>query len=153
MGEDTEDAGPHPPAHVEHPACRSGQRGLLFHHAGRLLVGNTGDGSLKSVDLRTKAIEKIVTLGAGVVDGIRVTADGDYLVSHWEGQVYVVSPAGEVVEILDTLPEAVNNTADFELVAGHGLLVIPTFLGNRVIAYRMPAGSSEPAAESHRGGR
>ena len=109
----------------------------LFHHAGRLLVGNTGDGSLKAVDLSTRAVDKIVTLGAGVVDGIRVTNDGYYLVSHWEGQVYLVSPTGVVVEILDTLPEAVNNTADFEFVAEQDLLVIPTFLGNRVIAYQL----------------
>jgi len=125
----------------------------LFFHDGRLLVGNTGDGSLKSVDPRTKAIEKIVTLGAGVVDGIRVTADGDYLVSHWEGQVYVVSPGGGVVEILDTLPEAINNTADFEFVAEHDLLVIPGFLGNRVVAFRLSPGAPQPIAQQDPGGQ
>lgn len=109
----------------------------LWAHDGELLVGNTGDGSLEAVDLATRHVRKVVTLGAGVVDGIRVDPQGNYLVSHWEGQVYVVSPRGEVVEVLDTLPEATDNTADFEFIPESRLLIIPTFLGNRVVAYRL----------------
>jgi len=115
----------------------------LWVHGNELLLGNTGDGSLKAVDLTSKQVRKIVTLGAGVVDGIRVDRDGNYLVSHWEGQVYVVSPDGQAVEILDTLPEATDNTADFEFIAEHDLLLIPTFLGNRVVAYRLRASGAE----------
>jgi len=117
----------------------------LWVHGDELLVGNTGDGSLKAVELSTKHVRKVVTLGAGVVDGIRVDRRGNYLVSHWEGQVYVVSPQGEVVEVLDTLPEATDNTADFEFIAERGLLVIPTFLGNRVVAYRLRGTGVEAA--------
>ncbi len=55
------------------------------------------------------------------------------MVSHWEGQVYRISPAGEV-EILDTLPAAMNS-ADFELIPEKDLLVVPAFTDNRVVAY------------------
>jgi sugar lactone lactonase YvrE len=108
----------------------------LFIHEDRLLVGNTGDGCLKSIGLADKHITTIACLGAGVVDGIRVDAEGNYLVSHWEGQTFVVTPQGEVTEILDALPDGLN-TADFEFIREKNLLIIPTFVGNKVVAYRL----------------
>jgi sugar lactone lactonase YvrE len=108
----------------------------LYIHEDKLLVGNTGDGCLKSIDLAGKNIATIASLGAGVVDGIRVDGDGNYLVSHWEGQTYIVTPQGEVTEILDTLPDGLN-TADFEFIREKNLLIIPAFVGNKVVAYRL----------------
>jgi sugar lactone lactonase YvrE len=108
----------------------------LFVHGDYLLVGNTGDGKLKAVHLRDKTVSDIVNLGVGVVDGIRVDSRGNYLVSHWEGQTYVISPQGDVVEILDTLHDGVNS-ADFEYIRERNLLIIPTFVDNRVMAYRV----------------
>lgn len=106
----------------------------LWVHDGALLVGNSGDGFLKRVGLSDGRVEKIVSLGAGIIDGIRVDENGDYLVSHWEGQVYRISPDGSVVEILDTLPLG-RNTADFEYLPDRRMLIFPTFLGNSVAAY------------------
>lgn len=108
----------------------------LFLYGDRLLVGNTGDGCLKSVELEGKYVSTAACLGAGVVDGIRVDNDGNYLVSHWEGQLYIVSPQGEVIEILDTMEEGLN-CADFEFIKEKNLLIIPTFVGNKVVAYRL----------------
>ena len=108
----------------------------LFIHGNELIVGNSGDGKLKAVDLSTKRVRDIICLGARVLDGIRVDNDGNYLVSHWEGQVYRVSPDGDVVEILDLLPEGLN-TADFEFIPERNLLIIPTFVGNEVVAYQL----------------
>jgi sugar lactone lactonase YvrE len=108
----------------------------LYVHGDYLLVGNTGDGKLKAVHLKDKTVSDIVSLGVGVVDGIRVDNRGNYLVSHWEGQTYIVGPDGDVVEILDTLYEGVN-AADFEYIRERNLLIIPTFLDNRVVAYRV----------------
>jgi sugar lactone lactonase YvrE len=108
----------------------------LHFHGGRLLVGNSGDGFLKSVDVATRRIEKIICLGAGVIDGIRVDSNGNYIVSQWAGHVYVVSPAGDLVEVLET-ESAQANSADFEYVPELDLILIPTFLDNRVAAYRL----------------
>ena len=108
----------------------------LFVSGDELLVGNSGDGMLKAVSLKDKRVRTIVCLGAGIVDGIRVDNEGNYIVSHWEGQTYVVTPAGEVVEVLDTMSSGIN-IADFEYIRAESLLVIPTFLDNRVIAYRL----------------
>jgi sugar lactone lactonase YvrE len=108
----------------------------LFVHDKRLIVGNTGDGFLKSVDLEDKRVEKIACLGAGVIDGIRVVDDGVYIVSHWEGQTYLVTPDGDVTQIQDTMGDGLN-AADFEYIPEKRLLVVPTFLGNKVVAYRL----------------
>ncbi len=108
----------------------------LFVHGDKLLVGNSGDGFLKSVGLSDKHIAEIACLGGGVLDGIRVDNHGGYLVSHWKGQVYAVSGSGAVVEVLDTMAAGMNS-ADFEYIPDRDLLIIPTFLGNKVAAYRL----------------
>lgn len=107
----------------------------LFIHDGKLLIGNTGDGCFKAADLKTKRIEPIACLGAGVVDGIRVDNRGNYLVSHWEGQTYVITPSGQVTEVMDTIGDI--NVADFEYIKEKNLLVVPTFVGNKVVAYKL----------------
>lgn len=109
----------------------------IWVHGDRLLVGNSGDGVLKAVDLRSRRVESIASLGWGVIDGIRVDANGDCLVSLWEGQVYRITPAGEVTEILDLYPSRLN-TADFEYVAETRTFYFPTFLADRVVAFRLP---------------
>lgn len=112
------------------------QANALFLHKNNLLVGNSGDGCLKSVNLADKKIDIITCLGGIILDGIRVDHQGNFLVSHWAGQTYMVSPSGDVVEILNTLPLKLN-TADFEYIKEKKLLIIPTFLGNKVAAYRL----------------
>ena len=113
--------------------CRA--NGICFD-GDSLLVGNTAGGLLKRVDPATGYAESVTSIGAGIVDGIRIDKEGNYLVSHWEGQLYRVSPNGEIVELLDLAPERLN-CADFEYVADKNLLVIPTFLGNKVVAYEI----------------
>ncbi|MFG0252068.1 MAG: SMP-30/gluconolactonase/LRE family protein, partial [Phycisphaerales bacterium JB038] len=108
----------------------------LFAHAGRLLAGSSGDGLLKSVDLKTGKTSAITALAPHIIDGIRVDKAGNFLVSHWEGQLFRISGDGEITEILDLLPSGLN-IADFEYIKELGLLVIPTFLGNKIVAYKL----------------
>jgi hypothetical protein len=110
----------------------------LFYHNGNIIVGNSGDGFLKSVSVVNGRVDGITCLGAGVIDGIRVDDEGNYIVSQWEGRIYLVSPDGLVSEIVDTGKEGLN-TADLEYIAEDRLLVVPTFLGNKVVAYRLEA--------------
>lgn len=108
----------------------------LWIHDGWLIVGNSGDGMLKRLDLETGRMEDVICLGAGIIDGIRVDRAGNLLVSHWSGQVYRITPDLELVEILDAGVEGWN-TADFEFLPEEDLLVFPTFLDNRVRAVRI----------------
>lgn len=106
----------------------------LHLHGGELLVGNNGDGRLKAVSLSTKAVRVVASLGAGIIDGIETEADGSILVSHNEGRLFRVSPTGEVTKLLDTSVPG-RPIANFALLPEEGLVVIPTWTDNRVVAY------------------
>jgi hypothetical protein len=108
----------------------------LWIHDGGLLVGNSGDGFLKRVDLETGKMENVFSVGSGILDGIRVDRNGNLLVSRWGGQVFRVSPNEDMEEILDAEAQGWN-TADFEYLPEENLLVIPTFFDNRVRAMRI----------------
>jgi sugar lactone lactonase YvrE len=105
-------------------------------HGGELIVAANGDQSLKAVDLATKAVRVIATLHLGLLDGVKTDRDGNYLVSYNEGILVRVTPGGAVTTLLD-LTAPGTNIADFDYVPGKNLLVFPTFLDNRVIAYRV----------------
>jgi len=101
-----------------------------------LLVGSSQDGCLKAVDLETRQVRTVASLGAGVVDGIRADGQGGVLVSLWQGQIFRVGPDGQPVELLDLLPRG-RNTADFWYLPSRGLVLVPTFLANTVAAYEV----------------
>jgi len=109
--------------------------GVLVHD-GQLIVATNGDRALKAVDLATKAVRVIATLHRGFLDGVDADGAGNYLVSYNEGVLLRVTPQGEVTTLLD-LTAPGTNIADFDYVPERNLLVFPTFLDNRVIAYRM----------------
>ena len=67
-------------------------------------------------------------------NGIKVDRDGNYLVSQWEGRLYRIAPSGSVEKLIDTSTPGLN-IADFEYVPDRDLVIIPTFLDDRIIAY------------------
>jgi sugar lactone lactonase YvrE len=107
--------------------------GLLVAN-GVLLVGTSGDGSLKTVDLRTKVVTELARFGAGIVDGIAADADGNYLVSINAGRLFRVTPRGEVAKILDTSVVGMN-LADFTYIPATRTAVFPTYTDGRVAAF------------------
>jgi len=102
---------------------------------GRLVVGNNGDNCVKTVDLESKKIDKVVNLGPGIIDGISSDKQGSLIVSHWEGKIYRIASDGTVEKLLDLTAPGIN-TADLEYIEEKGLLVIPTFTSDRVLVYR-----------------
>ncbi|MFC2166394.1 SMP-30/gluconolactonase/LRE family protein [Acidobacteriota bacterium] len=109
--------------------------GLLLDN-GNLLFGNTGDACLKSVGLADKKIETISHFGPGaIIDGIKADGLGNYLVSDWNGWLFLISPTGEKKELLNTRGAGIN-IADFEFDQELDLLIIPTYTGNRLITFR-----------------
>jgi DNA-binding beta-propeller fold protein YncE len=105
-------------------------------HENKLIVGNNGDNRLKSVDLTSKEVATIGTLGAGIIDGVKSDKDGNYLVSQWEGKLYRVDASGKVKKLLDTTIPGLNS-ADFEYIVEKNMIVIPTFMDNKVTAYKL----------------
>jgi len=103
---------------------------------GKLFYGNSGDASLKTVSLADKKIETITVFNNGaIIDGIKADGRGNYLVSDWNGWLYLVSPAGEKKELLSTRAAGIN-IADFEFSQKLDLIVIPTYSGNRLLTFR-----------------
>jgi sugar lactone lactonase YvrE len=108
----------------------------LLVDGGALLVGSTGDRRLKSIDLETREVSTVAEFPPGNIDGIQVDGHGGYLVSQWEGVVYRADRTGSAERILDTTV-AGENCADFAYVESERLLVVPTFRGDRLAAYRL----------------
>jgi sugar lactone lactonase YvrE len=109
---------------------------VLYVQGDRLFFGNSGDQSLKSVNLLDKSIKTIAKFETGFIDGFRIDENGNYLVSLWKGKLYRVTPQGEVTKILDTTTPGYYS-ADFEYFSEKGLLVIPTFFNNTITAYKL----------------
>ncbi len=70
-------------------------------------------------------------------DGI-VAIDAGYILSAWNGEVFFVANTenAQAVKILDTQEEKLN-TADIASIPEQNILLIPTFFGNTVVAYKI----------------
>ena len=110
--------------------------GLCFDGR-RLIVGNSGDGSLKVVGLEDKTVTTLAALGQGsIMDGIASDGAGGYVASDFNGRVFRVSAGGETTEILNRTAPGLF-CADLAFLPQQRLLVIPSLYDNRVTAYRV----------------
>jgi sugar lactone lactonase YvrE len=107
----------------------------LYMEEKRLVVGNSGDGSLKAINLSDKKITTLTKVGSGI-DGLRSDGKGNYFISDWKGKTSLVTASGQVIVLIDTTSSKINS-ADLEYIKAKGLLLIPTFFDNRVMAYKV----------------
>ncbi len=109
----------------------------LHVHEGELLVGNSGDGSLKAVSLADKSVRTVAVIGKGaIIDGIYPLGQDRYLVSDFRGRVFFVGGEGKTVLLLDRTT-AKRFCADFEYIPERGLLIIPSLYENSLTAYKV----------------
>ncbi|GAB3930058.1 SMP-30/gluconolactonase/LRE family protein [Larkinella terrae] len=108
--------------------------GLLAVGTKKLMVGSTKIGALQAMDVETKALTKLAD-GMANTDGI-VAVKKDFIVSDWNGRLFYITADGQQQLLLDTRKEKVN-AADITYVPGKKLLVVPTFLKNKLVAYRL----------------
>jgi hypothetical protein len=102
---------------------------------------------LKGINPTDRSIKNMAYLGfdsniGGLCDGLKVVNANTYLVSDWNGMVYLANKSGQVEKILDMKEIADNsssrvNSADIEYIPKTRLLIIPTFLDNRLAAYKL----------------
>ncbi len=108
---------------------------------GIFVDGNTlmlaSSGTVYTMNIGDHSVQKVAT-GIPNGDGVERYKNG-WIVSNWAGEVYYIDDKGSVTEILDT-QEAKLNTADIEVIESMDLLLIPTFFGNKVIAYKLKIG-------------
>ncbi|MEI9921509.1 MAG: ATP/GTP-binding protein [Bacteroidota bacterium] len=99
------------------------------------LVAQFEEGFLSTVDGQKQLVLKADSVANA--DGIEAVGDGGYLVSSWNGKVTYVAADGTTTTILDTTGEKNQSAADIEYIPGKKLLLIPTFFGNKVVAYEL----------------
>lgn len=109
--------------------------GLLAMGNDKLLIGSTKTGALRSIDVGTQAITTIAD-GMAATDGIMNDGKKGYFVSDWNGQVFFVDKDGTKQQLLDTRAAKVSS-ADITYIKGRKLLLVPTFFGNQVVAYKV----------------
>ena len=103
---------------------------------GRLIIGNTRDGTLQAIDLATRTISPFASLGADFYpDGLTGDGTGGYLLSDYSGRIYRLSSGGIFTLLLDRRGPQ-RFCADFAYVPETGLLVVPSLYDHRLTAYR-----------------
>jgi hypothetical protein len=112
-----------------------GPNGLLLK-GDTLFLALQGANNFASVEVAEKKF-KVLTDSIIHADGIAYTGiPGYYLVTNWDGEIYLINPDFTRSSLLRTKKEQIN-TADIEYIPEYNLLVVPTFFGNCVIAYRL----------------
>ncbi|WP_346236230.1 SMP-30/gluconolactonase/LRE family protein [Niabella insulamsoli] len=109
-----------------------GPNGVLYFQ-GQLYIADAG--SL----YRIEANKSLTTLASGMeasTDGIIALGDGAFIVSCWIGTIYHVKKDGTKNLLLDTRAQKLN-TADIDYDPKKKILFVPTFFGNKVVAYRV----------------
>ncbi|WP_347158629.1 SMP-30/gluconolactonase/LRE family protein [Pontibacter chitinilyticus] len=105
----------------------------IYYDGTRLLLAFKSNGEIKSLNAESSKFSDW-TNGIGAADGITKTPDGNYLVSNWEGEVFLVNPEGKKWRVLDTKDQKIN-AADINYADRLHVLLAPTFNDNRAVAY------------------
>jgi hypothetical protein len=114
----------------------AGANGLVVD-GDHLVVCCSGDGCLKSVNLADKSVSTIASVQRGeVVDGVRLDGSGNYIVTINTGRTFLVSRNGEREELINTTAPS-TFAANIEYIPDQGLLIIPTWIDNRLMAYKL----------------
>lgn len=98
-----------------------------------ITVSGFGDGSVTTIDRASKQLSKHGTVTGG--DGVEPWSGG-MIISNWNGEVYFADANWNLQKALDTKSDKMN-AADVEVNQEKGLLLVPTFFDNRVVAYNI----------------
>lgn len=113
--------------------------GAMFKGANGLFLRNNilyiGAGnSILQADIKSGEVTVCVS-NTGGVDGLYVTADGKYIFSDWLGSVFMAGFKKKPELLLNTIAQKAN-AADFGIIPGQNMILIPTFSDNKVVSYR-----------------
>jgi hypothetical protein len=106
----------------------------LYIDNNKLIIGNQSNANLFYVSIPDKIIKVIASNISKGIDGIKKYRQ-NYIVS-WRYNMFMVNEQGISQIILNT-QEGNNWNADFELIKSENIVVVPTLLSNRIIAYKI----------------
>lgn len=121
------------------------KEGLPGRPNGQLVVGShlfaafSAAQQFYDIDITTSEMTLVAdSIGAG--DGITPTPEaGVYLVSDWQGEIFIIGDEIGKKTLLHTKNEK-KNTADIWFMMDQELVLVPTFFDNRVVAYKLIKG-------------
>jgi len=105
----------------------------LFLNNGHLIAGTRGLANLIAISLSDKSIDILASNMASGIDGIRRSGK-DWIIS-WRYEIFLLDEQGRHNRILLT-EETKDWNADLEYIPGQRMLIVPTLLSNKLIAYR-----------------
>jgi sugar lactone lactonase YvrE len=105
----------------------------LWANGEELLAGQSN--SAVAINLKTKAVRTLVDQ-TGYIDGFVSAGNGRFLIADWQGHVQLIEPGKPNQKLLDTTPLKIN-AADIDYIISEKILLVPTFLDNRVMAYKV----------------
>ncbi len=105
----------------------------LFVKNDLLLCGQKN--RIAAFNLKTKEVSTFID-NTGGIDGIEASSNKTYLISDWMGHVYMAEPGKEKMLLLDTTHSKVN-AADIGYNNSEGILYVPTFFNDGVVAYKL----------------
>lgn len=111
---------------------RDGANGLACDKSGALyILDGKGISKYNVATKQNQFINQAVTGG----DGLVIIDDSTYLASRWQGEIYLIKNGKEQM-LLDTKADS-SNTADISYIPNEKLVLVPTFLKNKVVAYKL----------------
>lgn len=105
----------------------------LFSDRENLMIGTKNN--ILKVNIENKSI-LIYIDNTGSIDGLEAIGDGRYIFSDWVGHIHIAGPDTKKILLLDSTPDKIN-AADIQYVPSEKLVLVPTFLDNRVRAYHL----------------
>ncbi|MBN2544346.1 MAG: ATP-binding protein [Spirochaetes bacterium] len=106
--------------------------GLLISHD--YLYAGIKKNILK-IGLADKVIYEKIPVASSAVDGLKKFKNDIFFISDWTGKTQAVNAEASKV-LLDTTGTGINS-ADIEYIRDKKLLIIPTFSGNNITAYKV----------------
>ena len=105
----------------------------ILAEGGLLYLGSKNN--FISVDQQSKAI-RILAENTGYLDGIVKVGKNKFVTSDFKGKVQLIEP-GKDIEILMNTTDLKVNAADLGYISSQNLLLVPTFLDNKVVAFKL----------------
>jgi hypothetical protein len=110
----------------------AGINGLSFDDKDQLFIlDGKGLRRYNPADKTSQFVNEVVTGG----DGLVIIDDSTYIASRWQGEIYLIKNGKEHL-LLDTKADS-SNTADIDYIPAEKLVLVPTFMKNKVVAYKL----------------
>jgi len=105
----------------------------LFFTENKLYVGS-GNAILEIIPESKKI--NVLHENTGSIDGLESIGNHKFIISDWKGNINLVNENDSISLLLSTEKQNVN-AADIDFIVVKNLLLVPTFMDNRIVAYEL----------------